>query len=191
MLRGAAMPVANFSAIRTAMCACQPKPLPSCWRTASSPFLRRRCWRWVGRNRRQAIVLKRADPVTFGDLTTLADVKAWLQTGQAAFPAADDALLTRLVTAASQYIQTWLNRGIASADFLEVRDGTGGCRLQFACFPATAVLSLTFDGQAVPAATSFNAAGYRFRSTQLSVRGYSFKRGAQNVIIAYTAGYAA
>ena len=61
--------------------------------------------------------------MAFGDLTTLADVKVWLQTGQAAFPATDDALLTRLVTAASQYIQTWLNRGIASADFLEVRDG--------------------------------------------------------------------
>ena len=103
--------------------------------------------------------------MAFGDLTTLADVKAWLQTGQAAFPATDDALLTRLVTAASQYIQTWLNRGIASADFLEVRDGTGGCRLQFACFPATAVLSLTFDGQAVPAATSFHASVARRASS--------------------------
>ena len=127
--------------------------------------------------------------MAFGDLTTLADVKAWLQTGQAAFPATDDALLTRLVTAASQYIQTWLNRGIVSADFLEVRDGTGGHRLQFACYPATAVLSLTIDGQAVPAAASFNAAGYRFSSTQLSVRGYRLNRGAQNVVIAYTAGY--
>jgi hypothetical protein len=127
--------------------------------------------------------------VAFGDLTTLADVKAWLQTGQAAFPPTDDALLTRLVTAASQYIQTWLNREIASADFLEVRDGTGGHRLQFACFPVTAVLSLTIDGQAVPATASFNAAGYQFSSTQLSVRGYRLNRGAQNVVIAYTAGY--
>ena len=125
--------------------------------------------------------------MAFGDLTTLADVKAWLQTGQAALPTTDDALLTRLVSAASQYIQTWLNRQIASADYLEIRDGTGGHRLQFACFPVTAVLSLTIDGQDVPAAA--NAAGYRFSSTQLSVRGYSFKRGAQNVVIAYTAGY--
>ncbi len=127
--------------------------------------------------------------MVFGDLTTLADVKAWLQTGQAAFPATDDALLTRLVTAASQYIQTWLNRQIASADYLEIRDGTGGQRLQFACFPVTAVLSLTIDGQDVPAAASFSAAGYRFSSTQLSVRGYRFKRGVQNVVTAYTAGY--
>jgi hypothetical protein len=127
--------------------------------------------------------------VAFGDLTTLADVKAWLQTGQATFPASDDALLTRLVTAASQYIQTWLNRQIAAADFLEIRDGTGGHRLQFACFPVTAVLSLTIDGLDVPAAAAFNAAGYRFSSTQLSVHGYRFSRGAQNVVVAYTAGY--
>jgi hypothetical protein len=127
--------------------------------------------------------------VAFGDLTTLGDIKGWLQTGQAAFPATDDALLTRLVSAASQYIQTWLGRQIASADYLEIRDGTGGHRLQFACFPVTVVLSLTIDSQAVPAAASFNAAGYRFSTTQLSVRGYTFNRGARNVVIAYTAGY--
>ena len=127
--------------------------------------------------------------MAFTDLTTLADVKAWLQTGQSAFPATDDALLTRLITAGSQYIQSWLNRQIALADYLETRDGTGGDRLQFACFPVTAVLSLTIDGQTVPAAPSIGAAGYRFSSTQLSVCGYSFNRGAQNVVVSYTAGY--
>jgi Phage gp6-like head-tail connector protein len=128
--------------------------------------------------------------VAFGDLTTLPDVKAWLQTGQSAFPPTDDALLTRLITAASQYIQTWLNRQIASANYLEVRDGNGGDRLQFACFPVTAVLSLTIDGQAVPAAPSTTSAGYSFSSTQLSVRGYWFNRSVQNVTIVYTSGYA-
>jgi hypothetical protein len=127
--------------------------------------------------------------VAFGDLTTLADVKTWLQTGQAAFPATDDALLTRLITAASQYIQTWLNRQIALADYLETRDGTGGQRLQFACFPVSAVQSLTIDDQAIPVAPSSRAAGYKFSATQLSVRGYRFSLGAQNVVIAYTAGY--
>lgn len=127
--------------------------------------------------------------MTFGDLTTLADVKAWLQTGQTAFPATDDALLTRLITAASQYIQTWLNRQIALTDYLETRDGTGGHRLQFACFPVSAVLSLTIDGQAVPFAPSITAAGFSFSPTQLSVRGYRFNRGAQNVVVAYTSGY--
>lgn len=127
--------------------------------------------------------------MAFGDLTTLADVKAWLQTGQAAFPATDDALLTGLITAASQYIQTWLNRQISLANYFETRDGTGGHRLQFACFPVSAVQSLMIDDQPVPAAPSSMAAGYTFSPTQLSVRGYRFNCGAQNVAIAYTAGY--
>lgn len=128
--------------------------------------------------------------MAFGDLTTLADVKAWLQTGQTAFPATDDALLTGLITAASQYIQTWLNRQISLADYLETRDGTGGQRLQFACFPVSAVQSLTIDDQVVPTAASSMAAGYTFSPTQLSLRGYRFGCGAQNVVITYTAGYA-
>ena len=125
-----------------------------------------------------------------GDLTTLADVKAWLQTGQNAFPTTDDALLTRLITAVSQYIQEWLNRRLAMTDYTELRDGTGGQTLQFGCFPVTAVASLTIDGQPVPPrAPSSRAAGYSFSSTQLSVCGYEFNRGSQNVAIAYTAGY--
>jgi hypothetical protein len=127
--------------------------------------------------------------VAFGDLTTLADVKAWLQTGQSAFPPTDDALLTGLITAASQYIQTWLNRQISLANYVETRDGSGGYRLQFACFPVSAVQSLTIDDCVVPPAPSSTTAGYTFSATQLSVRGYKFNCGAQNVIVAYTAGY--
>lgn len=134
--------------------------------------------------------------MAYGDLTTLADVKAWLQTGQSAFPATDDALLTRLITAASQYIQTWLNRRIAQADYLEVRDGDGGQRLQFACFPVSAVLSLSIDGLAIPPApppspSIGSTAGYVFSPTQLAVRGYVFSRRVQNVVVTYTAGFPA
>src|SRR5712672_1141656 len=64
--------------------------------------------------------------MAYGDLTTLADVKAWLQTGQNPFPATDDALLQRLISAASEFIQNWLGRQIVSADWLEIRDGPGG-----------------------------------------------------------------
>ncbi len=132
--------------------------------------------------------------MTYGDLTTLADVKAWLQTGQSPFPPNDDALFTRLITAASQYIQTWLNRRISAADYLEVRDGTGGQRLQFACFPASAVLSLTIDGISIPPAplpspNTGLTSGYVFSPTELVVRGYHFVRRAQNIVFSYTAGY--
>jgi hypothetical protein len=134
--------------------------------------------------------------MTYGDLTTLADVKNWLQTGQNPFPPTDDALLTGLITAASQFIQTWLNRRIAISDYIETRDGTGGQRLQFACFPVSAVLSLMIDGIVVPQApppspSTGLTAGYVFSPTQLAVRGYYFARGAQNIAFSYTAGYPA
>jgi hypothetical protein len=146
---------------------------------------------------------------SFGDLTTLADVKAWLQTGQSAFPATDDALLTRLITAASQYIQTWLNRQIASQDWIEIRDGVGSvsppceARYQFAIFPVTAVSLVTVDGIALapipysPPATPGTAgvyyfaarSGYLFTATQLVIRGYAVPRKAGCVTLQYTAGY--
>ncbi len=130
--------------------------------------------------------------MAFGDLTTLAGVKSWLQTGQDAFPDTDDALLVHLITAASQFIQSWLNRQIALGDWQETRDGTGGQRLAFANIPVAAVLSLSIDGLEIPPAPSDGgfAAGYVLSPTELALRGYVFTRRAQNVLFTYTAGYA-
>jgi hypothetical protein len=129
--------------------------------------------------------------MAFGDLTTLADVKAWLQTGQDAFPATDDVLLARLITGASGFVQSWINRQIVPADWQEVRDGSGGQRLAFANFPVTAVLSLSIDGLDIPPSPADGGygAGYVFSPTELALRGYVFTRRAQNVIVTYTAGY--
>jgi hypothetical protein len=147
--------------------------------------------------------------MAFGDLTALADVKAWLQTGQSAFPSTDDALLTRLITAASQFIQTWLSRKIALQDWIEVRDGLGTAvgpgevRYQFAVFPVSAVSLVVVDGVTVPPipaspsappgapVNSYAAqAGYLFTPTQLVIRGYVVPRKAGCVTLRYTAGYA-
>jgi Phage gp6-like head-tail connector protein len=147
---------------------------------------------------------------SFGDLATLADVKGWLQTGQSAFPATDDALLTRLITAASQFIQTWLNRQIASQDWIEIRDGLGSAlgpyetRYQFAIFPVSAVGLVVVDGLTLPpipasppaqsgmtiVGTLAAQAGYLFTPTQLVIRGYAVPRKAGCVTLQYTAGYA-
>src|SRR6266403_3402012 len=130
--------------------------------------------------------------MAYGDLTTLAEVKAWLQTGQNPFPATDDALLTRLITAASEFVQNWLGRQIAAADWLAMRDGTGGQLLAFANIPVTAILSLSIDGLMIPPASADGGfgAGYIFTPTELALRGYVFTRRPQNVIVTYTAGYA-
>jgi hypothetical protein len=131
--------------------------------------------------------------MAYGDLTTIEDVKAWLKTGQGAFPASDDVLLARLITAASRFIETWLGRQIALADWQEVRDGTGGQRLAFANIPVSAVLFLSIDGLVIPPAATDGGcgAGYVFSPTELALRGYVFTRRPQNVVVTYTAGYAA
>src|SRR5439155_23306149 len=129
--------------------------------------------------------------MAFGDLTTLADVKAWLQTGQDAFPDTDDALLSRLVTAASRFIESWLGRQVAPADWQEARDGTGGQRLAFANTPVTTVLSLSIDGLAIPPAPSdggFGAA-YVFTATELALRGHALTRRTHHVAVTHTACY--
>jgi hypothetical protein len=128
-----------------------------------------------------------------GDLTTLDDVKAWLKTGQGAFPATDDALLARLITAASRFIESWLARRMALTDWQEVRDGTGGQRLAFANLPVAAVLSVAIDGLVIPPAATDGScgAGYVFTPTELALRGYVFTRRPQNVVMTYTAGFAA
>jgi len=129
--------------------------------------------------------------MAFGDLCQLSDVTAWLQTGQNPFPATDDVLLARLISAASQFIQSWLQRQIAVSDWIEIRDGNGGQRLSFANTPVTGVLSLSIDGLAIPPAPPDGAfgAGYVFSPTELALRGYVFSRRAQNVVVTYTAGY--
>jgi hypothetical protein len=131
--------------------------------------------------------------MAFGDLCALADVTAWLQTGQNPFPATDDALLARLITAASQFIQSWLQRQIAVSDWIEIRDGNGGQRLTFANMPVSNVIALSIDGLAIPPTPTDGrlGAGYVFSPTELALRGYVFTRRAQNVVVTYTAGYAA
>jgi hypothetical protein len=124
-----------------------------------------------------------------GDLTTLANVKAWFSPPLTT--TADDALLTRLITAASQYIQSWLGRQIASQNYAETRDGAGGRKLVLANAPVTAVATLSIDGIAIPMASGPSAAGYVFSATTIYLQSYLFMPGSQNVAVAYTAGYAA
>ncbi len=124
-----------------------------------------------------------------GDLTTLANVKAWF--APPLTTTTDDALLQRLITAASQFIQSWLDRTLAQQSYTETRGGTGGGRLAFLNTPVSAVASLTVDGVAIPAAPDAVSPGYVFGATQLALRGYAFTRGVQNVTMSYTAGYAA
>jgi len=121
------------------------------------------------------------------DLTTLANVKAWLGITSST----DDAQLSRLITAYSQYIQTWLNRQIAAQSYSELRDGSGKDFLVFADYPVTAVTSLKINGQAISqSADGVLQPGYAFDDGQIWLIGYRFAKGRKNIALTYTAGYA-
>jgi hypothetical protein len=125
-----------------------------------------------------------------GDLTTLANVKAYLSPPLTT--ATDDALLARLITASSQFIQSWLNRTIAVASYTDTRSGSGGMRLFLRNRPVLGISSLTIDGSAIPAsAPAPSASGYVFDDSSVYLIGYRFTKGVQNVVVQYSAGYAA
>lgn len=122
-----------------------------------------------------------------GDLTTLANVKGWFAPPLAS--TADDALLARLISAASGFILAWLDRNLAQQSYTETRDGTGGLSLAFGNTPVIAVGALAIDGVVIPPAPNAISLGYAFSATRLYLRGYAFNRGVQNVLVGYTAGY--
>jgi len=145
--------------------------------------------------------------MAFGDLCQLADVRAWLQTGPQPYPSTDDALLGRLITAASAFVTSWLNRPILSADWQEVRDGPGSWSNEttfvFGVQPVSAVLLVAVDNFIVPPVPNQIPVpigqaqmgvpvqpGYVFTPTALTIRGYGVRRQRANVLLQYTAGFA-
>jgi hypothetical protein len=120
-----------------------------------------------------------------GDLTSLANVKAWLsiQTDT------DDVVLSRLISSASQYIQSWLNRLFASQTYTERRGGTGTDVMAFADYPVTAVTSVIVDGSTIPLSNGISY-GYLFDDKFLYFIGGRFGMSRMNVQLTYTAGYA-
>ena len=121
--------------------------------------------------------------------TKLDDLKAWLNISGNG----DDDLLSKLIVAASAFIETWISRTIAQTTYTaETYDGPGGVRLGLRNFPVTAVASLAIDGVTIPAASGPTANGYILSAsrTGLVLRGYRFTEGVENVVVTYTAGYA-
>jgi hypothetical protein len=122
-------------------------------------------------------------------LTTLANVKAFLALGTSV-GAADDPLLSRLITAVSQYIETACNRTFAAASYTETRNGNRGRAMAFRQTPVTAVASLVIDTVTIPARPNSLSFGYSFDENVLYLDGFSFGSGKQSVVLSYTAGYA-
>lgn len=120
-------------------------------------------------------------------LTTLANVKAWLK--ENSVNADRDAVLTRLIDAASDYVETWLGRTILQDTYSYTVDGHGGAKLVVENYPVIAVSSVMVDNVPIPASVN-GGFGYVFNEVRIALIGHRFARGLQNVYLSYTAGYA-
>lgn len=121
-----------------------------------------------------------------GDLITLAQAKDWLGITDSS----KDALLTALISAASKAIQNYIGRDLTYATLIEEwRDGGQRDRMVLLRAPVDTVASVEVDGIIVPAAASVTAAGWRCHNGAVVLRGYTFARGKENVLITYSAGY--
>lgn len=135
------------------------------------------------------------------DLTTLAGAKTWAGITSGA----DDALLGQLITQTSRLILNALNRGsLLPLTYNEAYDGNDGIRLFIKNWPVIAINSLTINGLAIPVSPAWAAnaspiPGYVLDTLddpmppgliqQVTLRGYTFRKGQQNVILNYSAGY--
>ena len=122
-----------------------------------------------------------------GDLISLAEVKAYLGGD---LQSNDDAVLSRLIAAASAFFVAACSRPILVQSFSETYDGKGNGRLYLRQTPVIAVSSLSIDDIAVEQATSPGQSGWRLNGNVILLLGQCFNRDLANVAVSYTAGYA-
>jgi hypothetical protein len=138
------------------------------------------------------------------DLAVLGDVKTWLA-GSSGIGSTDDALLARLITDVSGAIAAYLGRpSLTPRTYSERLDGNGKARLFLPHYPVLQVGSLVIDTIAVepaaaPSAGAPRPRGYLLepwdglppgRPQALDLFAAVFRRGRQNVVVGYSAGYA-
>jgi uncharacterized phiE125 gp8 family phage protein len=123
-----------------------------------------------------------------GDLTTVANVKQWLNVTSNT----DDSLLQRLLSAESANIQNYLNRQFAVTAYTDTINGQNTLAVHTVNYPIVSVASVTIDGQLIPQSTDPTVPGWVFDlySVRLVPWQYRFTNGQQNISIQYTAGYA-
>ena len=125
--------------------------------------------------------------MTASDLTSLANVKAWLGKTDTT----SDAILALLITEKSAEIRTYTSRDIYPViSYTDVSDGNERSVKTLPNFPITAVSNVTIDSLTIPVSTN-QGAGYLFDKNSIRLNGYRFTKGVQNVSVTYSAGYAA
>lgn len=139
-------------------------------------------------------------PVNAIDLVTLSDLKLWMSIGPGASPS--DTILQEMITSASAF---WLWRTgrapigqvpvtspfVTPVSYNDTFDGNGNVQLVARNTPIKSIQSLTINGQNIPVSTGFPVNGYQFDDTGkvITLTGYTFCRGFQNIKLQSTAGF--
>lgn len=121
------------------------------------------------------------------NLTTLSDVKTWL----GLTTTTDDTLLSRLITAASDFITNWLSFDITQTTYTETYHGNGNSWLVLRNDPVTAVSSVVITDPSSGSSTTYDGTYFTIGGRNIYFKsGYVFQSGMGNVVVSYTAGYA-
>jgi hypothetical protein len=124
------------------------------------------------------------------DLTTLANVCQVLNLDPATIDANSSALISRMVSAYSQWFLSQVNRGsFLTSTYVETRDGRRSGVIVTQNYPVTAVASVGYSNGLALTQSTMGAYGWLFDQFGILMPG-GFLPGHQNVIINYTAGYA-
>lgn len=136
-----------------------------------------------------------------GDLTNIANVKAWMAANSFASGNQDalDSLIFHVIPRVSQSILAYLEREwILPRSYTETYDPTGGRGVILRNWPVLAVDSVSFYGQVIQPSVGGRPPGYSFdpwngippgRHQILHMLGGRFGAGARGLSVAYTAGY--
>lgn len=122
------------------------------------------------------------------DLTSIEKVRRYLFGNDTTFDA--DEILSDLITSSSAWVERQINRSFGTSTVTEPRNGDNSSRMLLRKTPATAVTSVTVDGETIPKQPSVGEDGWVFSDDGVDLVGYKFMAGVQNVVFVYTAGEA-
>jgi len=132
------------------------------------------------------------------ELTTLGAVQNWLFPGGQSVNT-DDQLLTRLIAQCSGAARNYMNRALLSrTTYTEIRNGVGNQTMMLRNWPVVKVSSLVINNTTIPQAPTSVASGWTLQTydssspgvpQNITLLGYCFTRGKNNIQITYDAGY--
>jgi uncharacterized phiE125 gp8 family phage protein len=122
-------------------------------------------------------------------LTTLPNAKQWLNVDPGNLNA--DVLLTRLITAASAWIEAYLGRTIGINSYSQAFNGrgSGAQTLVLPQYPITTVTAVSVDGVPVTYSPGLLTSGFDYDQYCVYLAGYEFTKGLRNVSVSWQAGY--